>query len=96
MIQGELYPELKRMQMEPCQMQVYHQRVPDWTRPNAFAEWARDDQDISTVPAVRITMPREDYECMLSIYTAHYHAVSQNPAVADAWHQYKMCCALTR
>lgn len=49
-----------------------------------------------TVPAVRVTMPIEEFEELISIYRSHYRPQSDNPAVIDAWNQYKMLLALTK
>jgi hypothetical protein len=59
--------------------------------PRRVGEYMEDHR----IPAVRITMPEEDWARIMSIYTGHYHAASRNPAVAEAWHQYRMLVALT-
>ena len=83
------YPELTRMKLEPAQMQEsqFQRSTPGRVRPEDF--------QTRIIEAVQITMPKEDFERMLSIYTAHYSAVSQHPTVLDAWMQYRVCCALT-
>ena len=94
-----MYPEMRNMQMEPVQMQLRRQPAPapdsaSWSHREFMSAWRASEQ-IETVEAVRIMMPRSDFEAFMSIYTAHYHAASKNPAVAEAWHQYKMLVALT-
>jgi hypothetical protein len=94
-----MYPEMRNMQMEPVQMQLRRQPAPApdsaaWSHREFMSAWRASEQ-IETVEAVRIMMPRSDFEAFMSIYTAHYHAASKNPAVAEAWHQYKMLVALT-
>ena len=99
MKQGDVYPELRNVQMEQAQMQLRRQPPPpldsaSWSHKEFMSAWRASEQ-IETVEAVRITMPLADFERVMSIYTAHYHAASRNPTVADAWNQYRMCCALT-
>lgn len=99
MIEGEQYPELRRMALEPYRMYETHMDSRYWQNDwGSLRDGLKNMQEHITqreIPAVRITMPREDFERMMSIYTAHYSAASRNPAVAEAWHQYKMLVALT-
>ena len=96
MREGDYYPELRHAQVEPAQMQFRRQPPPDWTlyHREMMATW-RNNEKIDVIEAVKITMPKEDFERLMSIYTCHYHAANQNPAVAEAWSQYKMLVALT-
>ena len=48
------------------------------------------------MPGVQVTLPAEDWETLTEIVIAHYEARSQNPAVNDAWLQYRMLLAMTR
>ena len=86
------YPELTRMKLEPAQMKEEFLTPPGMRQGRIRA----DDFQTRIIEAVQITMPKEDFERMLSIYTAHYSAVSQHPTVLDAWMQYRVCCALTQ
>lgn len=47
-------------------------------------------------PAVRVTIPRVDWEAIMEIYRAHYHAESRHPSVRAAWEQYRIMVSLTR
>jgi len=49
----------------------------------------------STVPGVRIEMTQADWDTMVEIVAAHRRAAAHNPAVLDAWQQYRMLVALT-
>jgi hypothetical protein len=48
------------------------------------------------LPGVQITLPAEDFEQLTQVLTAHYEAMSTNPAVNDAWMKYRMLLAMTR
>lgn len=93
MREGELYPELRRAVFQPTEMRSSRMNPQYWTNPDlkAIPTYIED----VAIPAVRITIPREDLEKLMSIYTAHYHAANQNPAVVEAWQQYRMLVALT-
>lgn len=97
MREGARYPELQNMQLDPIQLTQRVEPVPDWTlaREDMMTRWRAATVRTTQIPGVRITMPLEDFERLMSIYTSHYHAASRNPAVADAWQQYKMLVALT-
>lgn len=47
------------------------------------------------VPGVQVELPLEDWEEIMQVYLSHYQAMSENPAVRDAWQQYRMTLALT-
>ncbi len=49
----------------------------------------------TVIDAVQVTMPREDWEMIMEIYRAHYHAANHNPGVLDRWMEYRMMVALT-
>jgi len=97
MTEGQSYPELRRMHLEPHKLQIPKTQVPNWSLSGQerIREWSQRTVEYDIVDAVKILMPKEDFERMMSIYTAHYHAASRNPAVAEAWHQYRMLVALT-
>lgn len=46
------------------------------------------------LPGVQITLPEEDFEALIQVLTAHYEAMSTNPAVNDAWLKYRMLLAM--
>ena len=100
LVEGDMYPELRRMALEPYRM--YETRLDNrywqhnWGSLKDGLKDMRNHIDQVEIEAVRITMPKEDFERMMSIYHAHYHAAVDNPAVAEAWHQYKMLVALTQ
>ena len=97
MMEGESYPELRNMNMNHTVLTERTEPVPNWSldRDDMMAEWRKATVHTRQIEGVRITMPRDDWEALMSIYTAHYHAANRNPAVAEAWHQYKMLVALT-
>ena len=86
-------PVLSRSQVHPTQVKVA-QILPyqDWINMKDGEKLTMTTRDL---PGVVVTMPAEDYEAMLDILRSHYDAVSTNPAVNDAWVQYKMLQALT-
>ena len=47
----------------------------------------------SFVQGVRVEMTQEKWDEIYGLYQAHYGRM-QNPAVRDAWHQYRVVCAL--
>jgi hypothetical protein len=88
------YPELRHARITEC---VMHRPVPA-----PEPEWTQYDQDpdrismrMQSEPGVQIQMFREDFDRMMTIYQSHYHAENANPAVREAWHQYRMLVALT-
>lgn len=93
MMEGDIYPELRWAKIEPYTLER--------AVPNYSLIWDRNSADpISmqriSVPAVRVTMPAEDWERMQEIYRAHYHAEHRNPGVRDAWERYRIMVALSR
>lgn len=48
------------------------------------------------LPGVQITLPEEDFDTLIQVLTAHYEPMSNNVAVIDAWHKYRMLIAMTR
>jgi hypothetical protein len=66
---------------------------PEWTQYNADPD--RISMRMQSETGVQIQMFREDFERMMTIYQSHYHAENANPAVREAWHQYRMLVALT-
>ena len=88
------YPELRHARITEC---VMHRPVPA-PEPN----WAQLDPEqerismrMESETGVQIQMFREDFDRMMTIYQSHYHAENANPAVREAWHQYRMLVALT-
>ena len=86
--------------------QVVGQRVIEIARAQQIGTlpyWAldRSDSDMAvsvnreTVPGYRIDITQADWHHMLEIVEAHHGACSRNPAVVDAWQQYRMLRALT-
>ena len=49
-----------------------------------------------TVPGVQIEMTQADWDAMVEIVAAHRRAARYNPAVDEAWQQYRMLVALTQ
>jgi len=75
-----------------------HQAVPAQPRHMTWASNLESDHfamSTQQIPAVRIEMPLEDFERMITIYQTHYAAADANPAVQDAWQAYRMLVALT-
>jgi hypothetical protein len=48
------------------------------------------------LPAVKITMPEDDYYELTEVYKSHVDCLSQHPAVRDAWDKYITLLNLTR
>ena len=90
--EGDLYPNLKHIRYSEFTMQM-HRVEYDWTK--RYDDQPRTTQ-IETVPAVRMEIPAADLDAILEIYMAHFNAASKNPAVQDAWAQYKMLLELTK
>lgn len=97
MIEGDLYPELRRAQLEPARMRVRRMGKPDWnlSHKEMMEQW-RMSEITDELEAVRITLPKEDFEALMEIYTTFYHPANQTPAVQEAWRQYRMLVALTK
>jgi hypothetical protein len=89
------YPELRHARITEC---VMHRPVPvpepEWTHYDHGVR-ERIAMRMQSEPAVQIQMFREDFDRMMTIYQSHYHAENANPAVREAWHQYRMLVALT-
>ena len=94
MREGDVYPELRRMTIEPARMQETRMDADYWNNrdPRRVAEYLHN----TDIPAVRVTLPEDDWARLMSIYSAHYHAALRNPAVAEAWNQYRILVALTQ
>ena len=86
-------PVLSRSQVHPTQVKVA-QILPhqDWINMRDGEKLTMTTLDL---PGVVVTMPAEDYEEMIDVLRSHYRAISTNPAVRDAWYQYKMLLSLT-
>lgn len=97
MTQGDQYPEMRNMNVDRVTLQERVEPIPNWSlgATEMMAEWRAATVRVRAIEGVRITMPVEDFEAMMAIYRAHYHAMDRNPAVAAAWSQYKMLVALT-
>lgn len=101
MLEGQMYPELRRMSLERATLSStridpgYWERHWDEKNPKQSLREIGSHVQSVEIEAVRITMPREDFERMMSIYTAHYHAANRNPAVVETWNQYRTLVALT-
>jgi hypothetical protein len=96
MREGDLYPELRSAQIEPwtmIQREWPELTAANWTTQDPLA--AVNIREYQT-PAVRVTIPAVDWEVIMQIYRAHYHAESRHPSVRAAWEQYKIMCSLTR
>lgn len=93
MIEGDYYPNLRHVRIEPYNVVIHYNY-------SAPTEWlhsqARYMTDQQVVPGVKITMPEADWNRIMDIYRAHFHAENSNPGVRDAWEQYQIMCALTR
>lgn len=92
MREGDLYPELQHARIEAYRVviQRHYSASGDW-----LDSQARYMTDQHSVPGVRITMPESDWEAIMEIYRAHYHAQNRNPGVRDAWEQYRVMVGLT-
>ena len=89
---GELFPPLRRARFEDYTLVEWAQE-PIYRQIDANSSVSHIESH--TVPAYRIAIPREDWNELMEIVTAHYTAASKNPAVAEAWHQYQMLIRLT-
>lgn len=93
MLEGQAYPELRRARYYPIEIRRASVE-PDWNIRDIEAT-AKTVQ-VENIPAVRLELPLEDANALLEIYRAHYHAASRNPAVREAWLEYRMLVELTR
>jgi hypothetical protein len=90
------YPELRHARITSTTM---HQAVPREPRHTTWASSSQESDYFAMssqqIPGVRIEMPLEDFERMITIYQTHYAAADANPAVLEAWQAYRMLVALT-
>lgn len=93
MREGELYPHLRHARFEPYTVVIQHNYA---TPTNWLDQQARYQVDQRAVPGLRIMIPEADWEAIMEIYRAHFHAENSNPGVTQAWEQYKIMCSLTR
>ena len=94
MKEGDYYPNLRYVKIEPYTIAM--------VEPLAASQWWLDQPaepytvQSRTVPALRVTIPEADWNRIMEIYRAHFHAENRNPGVRDAWEQYQIMCALAR
>jgi hypothetical protein len=93
MIQGDYYPHLRHMQIEPSKVIVQQRYLPPRSWADSQARYMIEQQ---AVPGVKITMPEQDWEGIMEIYKNHFHAENSNPGVRDAWEKYRIMVTLTR
>ena len=87
-------PPLSRSQIRTTQVKVAQvMPLQDWVNMQDGETLTMTTRDL---PGVQITMPEEDFELMIQVLTAHYEAMSNNPAVNDAWLKYRMLLAMTK
>jgi len=92
--QATRLPPLSRSQIRHTTVKVA-QVLPyqDWVNMQDGETLTMTTRDL---PGVTVTMPEEDFDAMLEVLHAHYHAQSTNPAVNDAWLKYRMLVSITR
>lgn len=92
--QATRLPPLSRSSIKPTIVKVA-KVLPyqDWVNMKDGETLTMTTQDLA---GVVVTMPVEDFEAMLDVLHAHYHAQSTNPAVNDAWLKYRMLIAMTK
>ena len=93
MIEGEYYPHLRHVRIEPYTVVIQQNYAPPRSWLDSQARYMTEQ---SAVAGVKITMPEADWEGIMEIYQAHYHAENRNPGVRDAWEKYKIMVSLTR
>jgi len=93
MIEGEYYPHLRHVRIEPYNVVIHYNYASPKNWLDSQAKYMTDQQ---AVPGVKITMPEADWQGIMEIYQAHFHAENRNPGVRQAWEQYKIMCAMTR
>ena len=94
MMEGQQYPELRNARYYPIEMRRRIYNSLDWylkDRDGQAADTIREE----LIPAVRLELPLEDANALMEIYRSHYHAVNRNPAVRQAWLEYRTLVALT-
>ena len=94
MREGDFYPHLRHAMIKQWTMIIREQTAPparNWA--DSFARYAIGERH---VPALEIRIPERDWEAIMEIYRAHFHAENTNPGVKQAWEQYKIMCAMTR
>jgi hypothetical protein len=93
MNEGELYPELRYVNMLPTRIRIAS--LPDFNLMRQGQAYDLARHIINEVPGLQVEIPESDWNRIMDIYHAHYHAANRNPAVQEAWQQYRMLIALT-
>lgn len=52
--------------------------------------------DVERLQTVVVELPERDWDGIMEIYRAHYHAGQRNAAVLHAWAQYQLLMRLTK
>ena len=93
MREGDYYPDLRYVRIVPHTLEIMEKlsTPKDWL--DNQSQYMINKR---TVAGLQITMPEADWEAIMEIYRAHFHAENRNPGVRDAWEQYQIMCALTR
>lgn len=95
MMEGQQYPELRNARYYPIEMRRRTYSAQDWYLKDIDGQVADTIRE-ENIAGVRLELPVEDANALLEIYRAHYHAVNRNPAVREAWLQYRTLAELTR
>lgn len=93
MREGDFYPHLQHARIEAYRVVIQRHYSPPGSWQDQQARYMTDQH---SVPGVKITMPESDWEAIMEIYRAHYHAQNRNPGVQQAWEQYQVMVSLTR
>jgi hypothetical protein len=95
MMEGQQYPELRNARYYPIEMRRRTYGSLDWYLKDINGQ-AADTIREENIPAVRLELPLEDANALFEIYRAHYHAANRNPAVREAWLEYRTLVGLTQ
>lgn len=87
--QGDFYPDLRHIRMTVKKGLMF----PPLDLNNKPTDSNEIRVDMTNICEIQI--PERDWNNIMEIYRAHFHAINTHPAVRDLWHQYKMMAALT-
>ena len=93
---GEHYPHLRRANVHSG-VNGYREYQPTYR-----SVWQLRDQtaieacDVEVLPTLVIEIPVADWDGIMEIYLAHWHAQNQNPAVQQAWKEYQLLAKLSQ
>ena len=92
---GEHYPHLHRANIQEAVhgFREFRPRTAAWQLPDQSVV---DACDVEVLPTLVIEIPATDWQAIMEIYRAHWHAQNTNEAVAQAWTQYQLLVKLSQ